>query len=455
MTLTFQCLCCLAVIAFVIGFFLIKGRQRKITLAAGACLVLLGIVAGGAVEREGFPLLHRAAPISAAAQVIFSGANMEGQMAVESVTAGDGIARWRHLLNIKQQNYALRPLVSDNIVYVVGSDQAHNALVLSALQSQHGDLLWSRVLGTYAQDSVWEGAGPLSLDGKIYIAVGHNINFDSLNESTTTLYALRASDGVTLWSRQLPSLDYQPSQDWGNDPAVLAADDGRLFVNEADGKVHALRASDGTEVWSAEGGAGTLGAGNGILYQRGPLNDLSILALRESDGAHLWIAPFDSVHSMAVEGKYLVAVTMSGSSDENLKAFLTGIDASSGKVLWNFPIENTTYRPLASDGVVYFTDEHTLDVLRISDGHLLWQEQVPDLTDSWFVVAAASAQANVLFVITDPYVGEDPLFDPATCNCLPPTKVYALNAHDGSAYWQYQPPLTSSTEGFLQIDVSQ
>jgi outer membrane protein assembly factor BamB len=272
--------------------------------------------------------------------------------------------------------------------------------------------------------------------------------------TTTTLYALRGDDGVSVWSRQIQGVDYQSAEDLNHDPAVLAADDGRLFVNEADGDVHALRAGDGAQVWRASGGVGTIGAGGGILYQRGTLEKMSIIALRESNGERLWVDPFASVHGMAVSGNRVVAVTMSITSN-NLAAFLTDIDASTGKVLWRSSIQSTDPVPLASHGVVYFTDFFTLYAFRIGDGHVLWHEQVPDRTNSWFDVVASSAQTNVLFVITNPFVGEDPLFDPDTCSCLPLTKVYALNAQDGSAYWQYVPPVTSSTEGFLQIDVSQ
>jgi hypothetical protein len=80
---------------------------------------------------------------------------------------------------------------------------------------------------------------------------------------------------------------------------------------------------------------------------------------------------------------------------------------------------------------------------------------VPDRTDSWFDLAAVSRQGNVVFAVTYPMVGEDPLFDPATCSCLAYEKVVALNAHDGTPYWQYKPPITSSTEDFIQMDVSQ
>jgi outer membrane protein assembly factor BamB len=148
-----------------------------------------------------------------------------------------------------------------------------------------------------------------------------------------------------------------------------------------------------------------------------------------------------------VDGKHLVAFTSSASG---AKSFLIGIETDSGQVLWSYPVGGGRSVPLAVHGVVYFPDGFTLDAVRLSDGHLLWQEPVPDHTDSQFEVVTAAEQANVLYVATSPFVGEDPLFDPATCACLPAPKVYALNAGDGAAYWQYRPPVTWDSGLFLQ-----
>jgi outer membrane protein assembly factor BamB len=291
------------------------------------------------------------------------------------------------------------------------------------------------------------------MEGQIYIAVGHNIVLGVRTGGVSTLYALRADNGVTTWSQQVDSVAYQ-SLDGGPTPAVLTADAGRVFVNETDDRIHALRAADGVEVWSAAGGVGTIGVGAGVLYQRGPVEQLSIMALRESDGAELWAHSFVSVHGLAVEGDHLVAVTMSSAvpgSLEDLTAYLTGISASDGKIRWQHRIGSTAPMPVVSYGVVYFTDGFSLDAVDSSDGHALWQEHVPDWTGSMFNAAAIAPRGNIVFVVTSAYIGEDPLFDPATCGCLPPDKVYALDAQHGAAYWQYRLPPPWSAGDDLQL----
>jgi outer membrane protein assembly factor BamB len=446
----------LVAICLVIGFFFIREGRRKALYAACALVVLAGFGAAAVGTRNGTPIINHAAPISAATQVIFAGSNVAGQIAIESLSARDGTLRWRHLLNFKQQDFLPQPIVSGNTTYVVASNDSHTALVLYALRSLNGDILWSHTLGFSAQDVVWDGAGPLLMDGKVYIAVGHGISLDSTANGISTLYALRADNGVTVWSRQLKGVDYQPGEG-GPDPTVLAADGGRVFVNETDGHIHALRASDGAEIWSAGGGVGTIGIGSGVLYQRGFLGNLSIIALRESDGAGIWVHPFVSVHGMSAEGNRLVAVTMSSSvpgSLENLTAYLTGMNADDGKVLWQYPIGNTAPMPVVSNGAVYFADGFTLDALDIGDGHVLWHEHVPDRTNSEFDGVAVSPQGNVVFVTTSAYIGENFFIDAATCFCLPPDKVYALNVHDGSADWEYALPFNFSVAGSPQLAVN-
>jgi outer membrane protein assembly factor BamB len=336
--------------------------------------------------------------------------------------------------------------MSGDATYVTGSDQSHTALVLYALNSQNGAIVWSDTLSTSSQDYVWEDeAGPLAMDGMVYIAVGHDLYSGSPRMYNSILYALRADTGVTAWSQQL-NIAYQ-SLSGGPPPTILTVDAGRVFVNETDGLLHALSPSDGVEVWSAKGGVGTIGIGPGVLYQCGNVVHTSVIALRESDGVELWTQPFYAVAGMAVTGNHLVAVTMSPEP----RAYLTGIRASDGVTSWQYPIESTQGAPVISSGVVYYDDGFTIDAVDINNGRLLWHDNTPDLTYSEFDDVMVSPQGHVVFAVTSPYIGEDPFFDPVTCGCLPSDKVYALNDQDGAAYWQYQLSSNGDAMGGLEF----
>ena len=213
---------------------------------------------------------------------------------------------------------------------------------LYALNSGPGHLLWGSPLGGWAgvgsspaldgRGSVFVGSGAGKMLALQTLAPGTarwavpTTNGDSVDSSPAlsadlstvyfaddggTVYALRASDGHTIWTHSGLG-KVSPNSD-PSSPAVGA--DGTVYIGGADGKVYALNAADGSTKWA---------------YQT-----------------------YRAVCSSAAIGKD--GTVYVGSDDYNFYA----LDGSTGKVKWWYhtgaPIKSSP--AIGADGTIYFGSE--------------------------------------------------------------------------------------------------
>jgi len=110
---------------------------------------------------------------------------------------------------------------------------------------------------------------------------------------------------------------------------------------------------------------------------------------------------------------------------------LLSLNAQTGKLQWKHSItfEGVDGPSVTEAGdLVYFPDDKSLDAVRASDGHLVWQFSSPNLAFGRPVVVHGVVFANTYEAFRSHTV---------LCfvNCEPDMRIYALDASTGALYW--------------------
>jgi outer membrane protein assembly factor BamB len=165
---------------------------------------------------------------------------------------------------------------------------------------------------------------PIVAQGKVFV-VGSG--------PPSTLFALNAQTGATVWSQPVPS----GFGDW----IGAAYENGVLFVVPnsnavfGSGAMFAFSASDGTQLWSANlpgqysfSSAPT--AKNGIVYTGGAGDGGTVYAVQETNGLVLWTAPVENGDSSAP------AVTQNGVYVSYVCPQTYRFNPKTGKQVWHY-----------------------------------------------------------------------------------------------------------------------
>lgn len=139
-----------------------------------------------------------------------------------------GSVRWSYAF--PGQDGASRMILDHGMIYSNAADWPTNGAgtgYIFALDSATGNLLWQ----DQAQPFIAMSAAQVA-NGVLYVGSGDGLN-------TTTVYALRSSDGAPLWSYPLNAAEVNS--------ATLSA--GMLYLGPTDGIIYALRTSDGKLLW--------------------------------------------------------------------------------------------------------------------------------------------------------------------------------------------------------------
>lgn len=202
------------------------------------------------------------------------------------------------------------PVMSHERIFQLADDA-----ILSAIDRKTGRQLWSKRLGTLSAST------PAVVGNRLYATI---LARESDGEGGR-IVALNATDGVIVWSRNLPSRSE-------SSPIVA---NGKVIFGSEDGTVYALNANSGTTIWTYKA-AGAVKASptlvNGILY----FGDYAgiVQAISERTGAKIWSAgsegaplgsgTFYSTAAYAYGRIYL------GNTDGRIYAY----DANNGELAW-------------------------------------------------------------------------------------------------------------------------
>jgi outer membrane protein assembly factor BamB len=246
-----------------------------------------------------------------------SGIDGNAEEAVTALRASNGHLLWR--LSANSENGALYGLSQevDGAVYLSTMSGS-----VYAVRATNGVVLWH-----VARVSLFKGPPsvvvPMIANGIVYV-LGQPDTGDM-----EMLYALRASDGKTLWTA---SLDRSPGP-----PAIQPQlVNGVLYLSGFAG-VTALRASDGAALWWHAGDQpfGPFIVGDGRVYVN---SSGGIYALNASTGALLWRQAIPN-HSSEMSNSTPLLVADSHAYVSSEDGIVWGYNAIDGQALWRYTIQ--------------------------------------------------------------------------------------------------------------------
>jgi outer membrane protein assembly factor BamB len=353
---------------------------------------------------------------------------------VYALRASDGSLLWRNS-NADYTNLSLSTSDS-SMIFVASQGQ------LSALNTSNGAVLWHLTTKDNASGI------PLEVNGVVYFS-------SSIDNGHGTFYALRASDGSSIWQTTTSGYTYMPTEI-----------NRVIYINSSGGTLVALRASDGHQLWKRTLDATFIQSpllANGVLYitttkileppaahSASPLQELtdigallwntlqnvpavhtmphkegisSVYAIRASDGAVIWhFAMNKGANSWAswfsVENGVVYASAVNAGSASNT-GNIYALQESNGSVLWQDKLNASPAGGLLANGVIYLSTSSdsaagALYAVRITDGSLLW-----NYPTSGALFAAPVLDGNAL------YIGAN--------NGM----AYALRADNGAIQWHF------------------
>ncbi len=252
---------------------------------------------------------------------------------------------------------------------------------ITALRESDGHGLWQLPI---ARGDGYAYGVSSEVAGVVYVGTNH-----------ASVYAVRVNDGKVLWHVGRPA---SPPGDAVPVPSAPVYWNGAVYAVGKDMQLesqslYALRASDGKQLWSKQLGAnpGPLlnipVLSNGVIYIDGNVN--GVLALRTSDGGTIW-----QQNSINVFGDVLLA---DGHVIVNTPQGIITLNSSDGSVLWkrdidHHDVEMTNAVPdIVGDGMVYAsTTTGVVEAISESDGHVLWRYTIQELAVPQTLAYAAS-----------------------------------------------------------------
>lgn len=187
------------------------------------------------------------------------------------------------------------------------------------------------------------------------ITTGQNVYIGNINSETPGLVitqsevlALNSSNGTTIWDNLINS-----------SLGSFIVTNGNVYMDSGNGNIYALDATNGRVIWKDATGLSTDSSllVNGYLYVG---TSAGVYCFDSYTGAVIWkLAATDFTGSLATNPAYSDGVIYVGwngpvqYSPEVVHNFYA-LDASNGKILWNYTIGYTvTFSPAVIDGTVY------------------------------------------------------------------------------------------------------
>lgn len=240
---------------------------------------------------------------------------------IYGLSAKDGHLMWK----VKTQKAVLgSPVIEKGVAYIGGSDHCFRAI----------DVRSGKVLWIYEQVKGFMVSTPLLYNNILYFGAWGN-----------TFYALSAKDGqpVWTWSNGYTNRMFSPAS------VVPVQANQRIFIVAPDRFMTALDADNGSVIWREKQEAYRVRESLGISY------DHRLAYVKTMDGELLGISTDSS--SMKVVWKsdlklpYELAPSAIAATKDMVfvpsdKGLLSGVDAKSGLVQWQYKLSNALINPV-------------------------------------------------------------------------------------------------------------
>lgn len=254
------------------------------------------------------------------------------------------------------------PTIEDGIVYLSGGSDQN----IYALDLETGRTIWIKNIG---QPAIYET--PVVKDGKVFVG--------SSLEDETTLYALNANNGETLWTLEADTSSFF-------NPTL---GEEHLYMGTYDNKtLSAINPEDGTVVWSyePEENEGFLAHPvykNGVVYAIS--SDLgsngTLHALDATNGELLWKTNNVGDSQANAPVAYGDLVIVSSASQPIVRAF----NAQTGEEEWSNDETGTILNngSVTSNGILFISNTNgTLMLIDVYSGDILKKESLPNYSTS-------------------------------------------------------------------------
>lgn len=258
------------------------------------------------------------------------------------------------------------PIVADGKVFAMDTESE-----VTAFEMKSGDQLWTTDLEQDYDDEGHIGGGLAYERGRVFISTGFGI-----------VFALDAGTGAIQWTKDL----HTPLR---AGPTVRG---GRVFIVTVDNHLFALDARDGKELWAHSGaqevatllgGASPAVDGDTVVV---PYSSGELFALRVDDGKILWqdnmvsLRRTEAIASLAqirgrpvIDRGLVIAISHAG--------ILAAIDLRTGRRKWTRDIGSSESPWIAGDYIFVVTNDREIACISRTDGKVLWVRVLPRFED--------------------------------------------------------------------------
>ncbi|HEY6542710.1 MAG TPA: PQQ-binding-like beta-propeller repeat protein [Ktedonobacteraceae bacterium] len=333
---------------------------------------------------------------------------------------------------------------------------------LTALDARTGNVLWSQALDKRPELHAISSVGkPVVANGIVYITATNG--FGIVSPVVSYVFAFHASDGSFLWGTQIYS-DAEIQEFKGiaygdlgftADPTVA---NGMLYILSRTGKVYTFDAVDGTRKWEydthltafVDGGiwdSSSVIVHNGVVY--GTMQN-QVYAIDATSGKGLWSVSVNSsqiiTDQLAISNGMVYGTSFALPNGGLNYGYAYAFNARTGMRIWTShrTLVDSFTSPVVANGIVYLgvlgemgKSGGSVYALRASDGSQLWYKSL----DSGKMKMPQGGVYDPLIVVDGVLFLENTVSDYGAKLKVGQTVpgvgiIFALNASNGSVYWQ-------------------
>ena len=311
-----------------------------------------------------------------------------GASQIFGIKADSGTKRTVELLKLWSFTAGMQsvtsPVVADGLVYATSGTIGGSRVSVYCLNSSSGSLIWNHT-GFFDLFTVADG----------YVYVGESAVTGSVFTFYGAALCLNAFTGAQLWNYSAGTGFAAPVV--GGGTVYFGGFNYTRSIGTNLGFIYAFNAYTGKKIWSFLGPPGTRFDHDALVLTNGKLYALSavysekdaswvsgIYAFNAGTGEELWNyttpGQFNSLavanHTVYVSSNFVDTtgyLDAKYSGGHVYKGGILALNAISGVMKWDYPINGSVEPPILSNGKVYSVSDNEIYALNASDGTAIWK----------------------------------------------------------------------------------